>query len=183
MSLRRLETRLEGLVLLEPAVHTDERGRFLETYSRDRYRELGVDADFVQDNLSRSRRGTIRALHFQIPPGQAKLVQVVRGAVFDVAVDLRRSSPTYGEWESFDLTDENSLQLYLPIGFAHGFCAVSDVADVAYKTSTYYDPDADRGIAYDDPALAIPWPIEEPLVSDRDRANPRLEEIAGELRW
>jgi dTDP-4-dehydrorhamnose 3,5-epimerase len=180
---RRLETKLDGLALIEPTRHADDRGFFFETFRRDDYRELGVDAEFVQDNHSRSVRGTIRALHFQLSPGQAKLIRAVRGTVFDVAVDLRRESPTFGRHEAFELSDENALQIYLPVGFAHGFCVTSEVADVTYKVSSYYEPATERGIAFDDPAIGIPWPVEDPLVSDRDRRNPPLAEIAGELPW
>jgi dTDP-4-dehydrorhamnose 3,5-epimerase len=183
MPFRKLDTRIDGLVLVEPTVHRDDRGFFFETYRRDDYRELGVDADFVQDNQSRSLRGTVRALHFQLSPGQAKLVRAARGSVFDVAVDLRRDSPTYGQYEVFELSDENALQVYVPVGFAHGFCVTSEVADVVYKVSSYYDPETERGIAFDDPGIGIPWPVAEPLASDRDRQNPRLAEIAEELPW
>jgi dTDP-4-dehydrorhamnose 3,5-epimerase len=183
VTFRRIETRLEGLVLIEPAVYPDARGFFLETYRHDQYRELGVDADFVQDNHSRSQHGTLRAFHFQLHPGQAKLIRVVRGAIYDVAVDLRRDSATYGEHEAFELSDDNHRQLFVPVGFGHGFCVVSDVADVAYKVSSYYDPEQERGIAFDDPELNVTWPVDAPLVSERDRANPRLEDIASELPW
>ena len=183
MNFQKVDTRLDGLVLIEPTVHADGRGFFLETYRREDYRALGVDAEFVQDNHSRSQRGTVRAFHFQLRPGQAKLVRAARGAVYDVAIDLRRSSLTYGEHEAFELTEENQRQLFVPVGFAHGFCAVSDVADVTYKVSSYYDPQTERGIAYDDPELGVQWPVDQPIVSDRDRKNPRLGEIVGELPW
>jgi dTDP-4-dehydrorhamnose 3,5-epimerase len=181
--LRRLETRLEGPILIEPVAHADDRGFFLETYRRDAYRDAGIDAEFVQDNHSRSLYGTVRAFHFQIQPGQAKLVRAARGSVFDVVVDLRRASATYGEHEAFELSDENNLQLFVPVGFAHGFCVLSDTADVTYKVSSYYDPATERGIAFDDPQLGVEWPVDEPLVSERDRSNPRLSEIAVELPW
>jgi dTDP-4-dehydrorhamnose 3,5-epimerase len=178
-----LETRLEGLVLIEPAVHPDSRGFFLETFRVDDYRELGIDAEFVQDNHSRSQRGSIRAFHFQLEPGQAKLVRAARGTVYDVAIDLRRDSPTYGQHEAFELTDANHRQLFVPVGFAHGFCVLSDIADVTYKVSSYYDPATERGIAFDDPDLRVAWPVDDPIVSDRDRSNPRLSEMAAELPW
>lgn len=181
--MRRLETRIEGLVLVEPVVHGDERGFFLETWRRDLWREAGVDCEFVQDNHSRSARGTVRALHFQLEPGQAKLVRAARGEVYDVAVDLRRESPSFGQYEAFELSDQNQHQLFVPVGFAHGFCVTSETADVIYKVSNYFDPDTERGIAWDDPDLAIPWPAEKALVSDRDRKNPRLAEIADSLPW
>jgi dTDP-4-dehydrorhamnose 3,5-epimerase len=168
---------------VQPKVITDDRGFFFETYRRNEYADLGIDADFVQDNHSHSVRGTIRALHFQVSPGQAKLIRVARGSIYDVAVDLRRSSSTYGRFEAFELTGENAQQIFIPVGFAHGFCVTSDEADVAYKVSSYYDQQTERGIAWDDPDIGIPWPAEEALVSDRDRTNPRLAEIAGELPW
>jgi dTDP-4-dehydrorhamnose 3,5-epimerase len=170
-------------VLVEPKVIADDRGFFFETYRRAEYASLGIDTEFVQDNHSRSMQGTIRALHFQLTPGQAKLVRVARGAIYDVAVDLRRDSPTYGRYEAFELSDENARQIFIPVGFAHGFCVTSAVADVAYKVSSYYEASTERGIAWDDPDIGIPWPADRPLVSDRDRTNPRLAEIAGELPW
>jgi dTDP-4-dehydrorhamnose 3,5-epimerase len=180
---RRLETRIDGLVLVEPRVIADDRGFFFETFRASEYAELGIDVPFVQDNHSRSVRGTVRALHFQLEPGQAKLVRAARGSIWDVAVDLRRDSPTYGGYEAFELSDENARQIFVPVGFAHGFCVTSETADVAYKVSSYYDGATERGIAFDDPAIGIPWPVEEPLVSDRDRSNRTLEEIAPELPW
>ena len=168
---------------MQPKVITDDRGFFFETYRRNEYADLGIDAEFVQDNHSRSVRGTIRALHFQLTPGQAKLIRVARGSIYDVAVDLRRDSPTYGQFEAFELTDENARQIFIPVGFAHGFCVTSEQADVAYKVSSYYDQQTERGIAWDDPDIEIPWPAAEALVSDRDRTNPRLAEIASELPW
>jgi dTDP-4-dehydrorhamnose 3,5-epimerase len=183
MAFKRLETRLEGLVLVEPAVFPDERGFFLETYRRADYRELGIDVEFVQDNHSRSQRGAIRAFHFQLEPGQAKLVRAARGTVYDVAIDLRRNSPTYRQHQAFELSDANQRQLFVPVGFAHGFCVTSDVADVTYKVSNYYDAAQERGIAFDDPELGVQWPVDEPLVSERDRANPRLSEISDSLPW
>ena len=128
-------------------------------------------------------RGTVRALHFQVEPGQGKLVRAARGAVWDVAVDLRRDSPTYGEWEAFELSDENARQIFVPVGFAHGFCVTSEQADVTYKVTSYYEGSTERGIAFDDPAIGIPWPTDSPLVSDRDRSNPTLEEVSRELPW
>jgi dTDP-4-dehydrorhamnose 3,5-epimerase len=183
MSFKKLETRLEGLVLVEPTAFPDSRGFFLETFRRDDYRELGIDAEFVQDNHSRSQRGAIRAFHFQLEPGQAKLVRAARGTVYDVAIDLRRDSPTFRQHEAFELSDSNHHQLFVPVGFAHGFCVTSEVADVTYKVTSYYDAASERGIAFDDPDLGVEWPVDEPLVSERDRANPRLREIAEELPW
>ena len=177
----RLPTRLDGLVLIEPRVLADSRGFFVETYSQRSWAELGVTVRFVQDNHSRSVRGTIRALHFQTDPGQPKLIRVARGRAWDVVVDIRRSSPTFGQWESFELDDERNLQLFVPVGFAHGFCAVSEVVDVTYKIGSYYDPATERGIAWDDPDLHIPWPADRPIVSERDRHNPMLAKIVDQL--
>jgi dTDP-4-dehydrorhamnose 3,5-epimerase len=173
--------RLSGILVVEPAVHRDERGFFLERFSRIQYAAAGIEVDFVQDNQARSRRGTIRGLHFQVPPGQPKLVSVTRGAIFDVVVDIRRSSPTFGEWESFHLDDENLRQVFVPAGFAHGYCALSEEADVVYKVGTYYDASAERGITWNDPEIGIAWPADDPIVSTRDAANPRLSEIADDL--
>ena len=178
---RRLDTRIDGLVLLEPEVHGDERGFLVETFSADAWRDLGVDADFVQDNHSRSRAGILRGLHFQTTPGQAKLVRCLRGRIWDVAVDLRRGSPTYAEWEGYELNDVLHRQLYVPVGFAHGFCVLSEVADVHYKLSSLYDPATEAGIAWDDPEVAVDWPLDDPQVSQRDATAPRLAEVAGEL--
>jgi dTDP-4-dehydrorhamnose 3,5-epimerase len=180
--MRRLETRLEGLVLLEPAVHGDARGFFMETFRADVATANGIPLDFVQDNHSRSRRGTLRGIHFQTHPGQGKLVRVARGAVWDVAVDLRRDSPTFGEWEAVTLDDESGRMLYIPVGFGHGFLVLSDVADFVYKCTAYYDPATEAGIRFDDPAVGVEWPSDvELLYSERDRTAPTLAEIAGSL--
>jgi dTDP-4-dehydrorhamnose 3,5-epimerase len=180
--MRRLDTRLDGLVLLDPDVHGDARGFFLESYRANVWAEHGVYVGFVQDNHSRSGRGVLRGMHFSIGDGQAKLVRCARGRILDVAVDLRRASPTYGEWESFELDDEHAHQLYVPVGFAHGFCVLSELADVTYKCSTYYHPDVERGFRYDDPEVAIDWPQDIALlVSERDKTAPTLREIADEL--
>jgi dTDP-4-dehydrorhamnose 3,5-epimerase len=178
---RVLETKLEGVVLLEPDVHRDERGFLLETFNLSGWREAGIELEFVQDNHSRSSAGILRGLHFQTQPGQAKLVRCARGRIWDVAVDLRRDSPTYRRWEAHELDDERHLQMLVPAGFAHGFCVLSEVADVQYKLSTYYDPATESGIAWDDPELAIEWPVTDPVVSERDRNAPRLAEVASEL--
>jgi dTDP-4-dehydrorhamnose 3,5-epimerase len=180
--MRVLETGLQGLVLLEPDIHGDARGFFLESYRASVWTEHGVADEFVQDNHSRSRQGVLRGMHFSIGDGQAKLVRCARGTILDVVVDLRRESPTYGEWEGVELDDEQACQLYVPVGFAHGFCVLSDVADVAYKCSTYYDAAVERGFRYDDPDVAIAWPQDiELLVSERDTTAPLLREIAGDL--
>ncbi len=178
---RRLETKLEGTVLLEPEVHGDERGFLIETFSAAAWAQLGVDAEFIQDNHSRSRANILRGLHFQTSPGQAKLVRCMRGKVWDVAVDLRRDSPTYGQWQGHELDDQLHRQLYVPVGFAHGFCVLSEIADVHYKLSSYYDPATEAGIAWNDPDVAIEWPITEPRLSARDTGAPLLGQIAGGL--
>ncbi len=180
---RRLETGLAGLVLVEPEVHGDERGFLVETFSDSEWAELGVDTAFVQDNHSRSGAGILRGLHFQTTPGQAKLVRCCRGRIWDVAVDLRRGSPTYGQWEGHELDDVRHRQLFVPVGFGHGFCVLSEVADVHYKLSSRYDPETEAGITWDDPDVAVDWPISEPRTSERDRAAPKLAEIADELPW
>jgi dTDP-4-dehydrorhamnose 3,5-epimerase len=169
-----------GPVLLRPRVHGDARGFFVETYRRSTLMDLGIADEFVQDNHSRSRGGVVRGMHFQ--PGMAKLVRCARGSIFDVLVDLRRGSPTFGEWEGHELNDANHHQLYCPDGFAHGFCVLSDVADVAYMTSAYYDAERERGFAYNDPAVAIAWPQARAFtVSERDSRAPALAEIADSL--
>jgi dTDP-4-dehydrorhamnose 3,5-epimerase len=176
-----VRTKLEGPILVKPVVHGDERGFFHETYRRAVYVELGIPEEFVQDNHSRSSHGIVRGMHFQVGDGMAKLVRCGRGAILDVVVDLRRGSPTFGEWESFELNDENLHQLYCPIGFAHGFAVTSDLADVMYKCSGYYDESIERGIKYDDPEVGIEWPDVELIPSQRDANAPLLSEIAGEL--
>lgn len=179
--MKRIPTNLAGPIVLEPERHGDERGFFVETFNARQYVEHGIDAEFVQDNHSRSRHGTLRGLHFQIRPGQAKLVRVARGAILDVLVDIRRGSPTFGQHEAFELDDVRHRQIFVPIGFAHGFAVLSDEADVAYKVSAYYDADAERGIAWNDPALGIEWPHTDPIVSERDQRNPTLAQIADTL--
>jgi dTDP-4-dehydrorhamnose 3,5-epimerase len=180
---RRLDTELEGLVLVEPEVHGDERGFLVETYCAEPWRELGVDADFVQDNHSRSRQGILRGLHFQTDPGQAKLVRCAAGRIFDVAVDLRRDSPSFGRWEGHELDDERHHQLFVPVGFAHGFCVLSETADVSYKLSSYFNADTEGGIRWDDPEIGIEWPVAEPAVSERDGSAPTLAEVRDSLPW
>jgi dTDP-4-dehydrorhamnose 3,5-epimerase len=180
--MRQLPTRLEGPVLLQPAVHGDERGFFAETWREDAWRAAGVPSDFVQDNHSRSRRGTVRGIHFQTHPGQGKLVRCARGAVLDVVVDLRRGSPTFGEWEGAELDDVHGLQLWIPVGFGHGFCVLSETADFVYKCTNYYDAATESGIRFDDPDVGIEWPSDiELLYSQRDRDAPLLSEVADSL--
>lgn len=180
---KSLPTKLDGVVLVEPQVHGDERGFFVETYSKDAWMGLGVDVEFVQHNHSRSSHGTLRGLHFQTSPGQAKLLRCARGAILDVAVDLRKDSPTYGQWEGHVLDDEKHHQLFVAVGFAHGFVVLSDVADVAYLVSSVYDPATEAGIAWDDPEIGVDWQVAEPLLSGRDQTAPRLSEIADSLPW
>jgi dTDP-4-dehydrorhamnose 3,5-epimerase len=180
--MRLLDTRLEGPKLIEPKVFRDERGFFCETYRRSALADLGVLEEMVQDNHSRSQRGVVRGMHFTIGEGVAKLVRCGRGAILDVVVDIRRGSPTFAEWEAFELTEENMHMAYCPIGFAHGFCALSDEVDVLYKQSGYYVPDTDRGIRYDDPDIGIVWPSGLELTpSDRDARSPLLRDVADEL--
>ena len=174
--MRRLDTRLDGPVLIEPVVHGDARGFFQETYRKAVFADLGVHDEFVQDNHSRSRLGVLRGMHFQ--PGQSKLVRCARGSIVDVAVDIRPGSDSFGQWEAFPLDDEAHHQLYVPDGFAHGFCVTSELADVVHKVSTYYDADAESGFRFDDPEVGIEWPSGiELAVSDRDRGAPLLSEL------
>jgi dTDP-4-dehydrorhamnose 3,5-epimerase len=183
MSVSRVETEISELVLLEATAHGDERGFLLESFREDLWAEHGVAGPFVQENHSRSSEGTLRGLHFQTSPGQAKLVRCVRGAIWDVAVDLRRDSPTYKRWEGAELSDENHRQLFVPVGFGHGFCVLSETADVAYKLSSVYDPATEAGIRWDDPDVGVDWPIEDPQLSERDRFAPLLADVENDLRW
>jgi dTDP-4-dehydrorhamnose 3,5-epimerase len=176
-----LETKLDGVVLVEPVVHGDARGFMVESFSRDAWAELGIGVEFVQHNHSRSSKGTLRGIHFQTEPGQAKLVRCPRGAILDVAVDLRRDSATYGQWEAHVLDDEKHHQLFVPVGFGHGFAVLSDVADVTYLVSSLYDPLTEAGIAWDDPDVGVDWRVEDPLLSERDKSAPKLAEIAETL--
>jgi dTDP-4-dehydrorhamnose 3,5-epimerase len=178
-----LETRLAGPKLIAPRVFGDDRGFFLETYRRSAFAELGAAEEMVQDNHSRSGHGVVRGMHFQIGPGAAKLVRCGRGTIYDVVVDLRKGSPTYGEWEGFELSDENHRIVYCPVGFAHGFCVLSDVADVLYKQSNYYSDALERGFSFRDPDIGIEWPIaaDELIASERDLQAPTLAAIASEL--
>jgi dTDP-4-dehydrorhamnose 3,5-epimerase len=181
--MERLDTRLEGPRLLKPKVFGDERGFFAETYRRSVFADLGIPEEMKQDNHSRSAAKIVRGMHFQIGEGTAKLVRCGRGAIYDVVVDLRKGSPTFGQWEGFELTDENFHMVYCPVGFAHGFCVLSEVADVFYKQSNYYDDDLERGISYRDPDVGIEWPIpaDELVPSDRDASAPSLRDVESEL--
>ena len=181
--MERLETRLDGPALIAPRVLGDERGFFCETYRRNVLSDLGIPDEMVQDSQSRSKFGIVRGMHFQIGNGAAKLVRCGRGRIFDVVVDLRQGSPTFGQWEGFELSDENMHMAYCPIGFAHGFCVLSDVADVVYKQSNYYADETERGISYLDPDVGIDWPLpsEELIPSRRDVTAPKLRDIVDEL--
>lgn len=171
-------TTLPGIVVIEPRVFQDSRGFFLETWHQERYQECGLPANFVQDNLSLSTYGTLRGLHFQHPNDQGKLVYVLQGEIFDVAVDIRVGSQTFGRWTSVMLSEANKLQVYIPEGFAHGFCVTSKSALVGYKCTDFYNPTTEGGVLWNDPAIDIAWPVATPTLSDKDRAYPRLQEIA-----
>jgi dTDP-4-dehydrorhamnose 3,5-epimerase len=177
--------KLEGLMVIEPTVHPDERGFFLESYRHQWHQQAGIPdgLEFVQDNHSRSTRGVLRGMHFHVGEGVAKLVRCARGRILDVAVDLRRGSPTYGQWDGVELDEDSMREVYVPVGFGHGFCVLSDVADVLYKQTTYFNPELERAIAWDDPDIGIEWPLPvgELIVSDRDAEAPRLREIADGL--
>jgi dTDP-4-dehydrorhamnose 3,5-epimerase len=171
---------LQGLLIIEPDVFGDNRGYFMESWNRQRYREAGIDLDFVQDNFSLSRRATLRGLHFQNPVAQGKLVSVLQGEVFDVGVDIRRSSPTFGRWFGMTLSADNKRQFFLPPGFAHGFLVLSDMALFHYKCTDYYSPKDEQGFRWDDPEVGIKWPVENPILSKRDAAAPYLKAIPPE---
>ena len=173
-----IPTALPGVLILEPTVFSDDRGFFLESYHRQRYQEQGIATDFVQDNHARSVRGVLRGLHFQLRHPQAKLLVVAEGEIFDVAVDIRRGSATFGRWWGTHLSAENHRQVYVPEGFAHGYCVLSKSADFFYKCSAYYAPGDQHGIAWDDPELSIDWPLETPILSEKDQRYPSLKELA-----
>lgn len=183
--MRVLPTSLDGPLLLAPVIHGDDRGFFVETFRHDDVARLGLGArvEFVQDNHSRSRHGVVRGMHYQVGSGIAKLVRCARGAILDVVVDLRRGSPHFGHWESFRLDDESHAQLLVPVGFAHGFCVLSEIADVIYRQTGYYDAALEQGVAHDDPAIGIAWPVApaQRIVSDRDAHAPALSEVADTL--
>ena len=179
--MRFVETEVVGVILVEPTVHRDERGFFVETYHGTRYREAGIDAVFVQDNHSRSTRGTLRGLHGQFPRCQGKLVRVIEGEIYDVAVDARRGSPTYGKYAAATLSADNFFQLWVPPGLVHGFCVTSETAQVEYKCTDVYHPEDEFSVAWNDPDLAIPWPVPDPILSAKDRDAPRLRDVQDRL--
>jgi dTDP-4-dehydrorhamnose 3,5-epimerase len=181
MSLRSVKTRLPGVLVIEPDVFKDDRGFFLETYHHSKYTEAGIDIPFVQDNHSHSRKGTLRGLHYQLRHPQDKLVYVITGEIFDVAVDIRHGSSTFGQWAGIALSQENKRQIFLPKGFAHGFCVLSETADVMYKCSDFYTPGDDLGIYWRDPDIGIEWPVKDPVLSEKDSRNPRLKEIPEDM--
>ena len=169
--------RIPGLLIVEPTVHGDDRGFFMESYSRDRYAEAGIPGEFVQDNVSLSARGILRGLHLQHPNAQGKLCFVLEGEVFDVAVDVRVGSPTFGQWEGVTLSSQNKRQFYVPAGFAHGFCVLSERAMFSYKCTDFYAASSEIGIAWNDPDIGVEWPIQAPQLSDKDQQNRRLQDI------
>ena len=172
------QTQLPGITLIQPEIHGDARGFFTETYQSQRYREGGIDATFVQDNLSRSERGVLRGLHFQVEKPQGKLVSCPRGSVFDVAVDVDPSSSTFKQYVAVELNEENHLQMWIPPGYAHGFCVLSEVADFHYKCTEFYQPSLERGVFWNDPDIGIRWPVISPTLSAKDGALPRLAELS-----
>ena len=176
MAMKFEKTELEGVVLCAPDVFRDARGFFLESYHAQKYMEGGIRVVFVQDNRSRSAKGVLRGLHYQLHRPQAKLLSCTRGEIFDVAVDIRRGSPTFGRWTGAVLSEENCLQLYIPGGFAHGFCVVSEMAEILYKCSEFYDPRDDRGVRWNDPDLGVKWPVSDPVLSAKDAAQPFLKD-------
>jgi len=179
--MRLVPTSIAGLVIIEPDVHRDDRGFFVETYHAERYRGCGIAGPFVQDNHSRSVSGTLRGLHLQVRHAQGKLIRVIEGEIFDVAVDVRRGSPTFGRWVGVNLTADSFKQIYVPPGFAHGFCVVSGEAQLEYKCTDIYDPASEVGIAWNDPDLGISWPVSDPILSPRDRQHPRLAAVSDVL--
>ncbi len=179
--MRVVPTDIPEVLVIEPDVHVDGRGFFVETYHAERYREHGIEGPFVQDNHSRSVAGTLRGLHLQLRRPQGKLIRVIEGEIFDVAVDVRRGSPTFGRWVGVTLTAENFRQCYVPQGFAHGFCVVSAIAQVEYKCTDLYDAASEVGVAWNDPALGISWPVDKPLLSRRDSQHPTLAALTDRL--
>lgn len=172
-----ITTSIPGVLIIEPKVFRDSRGFFMETYHQKRYRESEINRDFVQDNLSFSVKGTLRGLHFQVKRPQAKLVQVIAGEIFDAAVDIRPGSRTFGKWIGVYLSDQNNRQVFIPEGFAHGFCVLSETAHFLYKCSEFYVPEDEGGILWSDPEIGIDWPVTDPIISEKDKKHPRLSEL------
>lgn len=181
MPVRFTKTSIPGVFLIEPQVFKDARGFFLETFHQEKYTQGGIDRTFVQDNHSHSQRGTLRGLHYQLGHAQGKLIYVITGEIFDVAVDIRRGSPTFGQWVGAYLSAENKHLIYVPEGFAHGFCVLSNGADVIYKCTDFYSPADECGIFWADPAIDINWPIESPSLSEKDARNPKLSDVPERL--
>jgi len=175
-----ITTSIAGILIIEPKTFQDKRGFFMETYNRNRYNASGINATFVQDNLSRSLKNTVRGLHFQINHLQAKLIQVISGEIFDVAVDLRSGSATFGKWTGIHLSDENKRQMYIPKGFAHGFCVLSEFALFHYKCSDFYVPEDEGGLIWSDPDIGIEWPVENPIISEKDNQFQKLFDLTAE---
>ncbi|PEU72422.1 dTDP-4-dehydrorhamnose 3,5-epimerase [Priestia megaterium] len=180
-----IKTKFEDAIIVAPKVFGDHRGFFTESYNRDLFHRNGIDMDFIQDNHSLSQQsGTLRGMHYQLSPkAQTKLVRVTRGAIYDVIVDIRKGSPTYGQWQGFILSADNKRQLLVPTGFAHGFCTIVENTEVQYKVDELYSPEHDRGIAWDDPALAIDWPVQHPVLSEKDTKHPILAEADNNFNW
>lgn len=172
-------TVLTDVKVIDPKVYRDDRGFFLETYNQRRFTEAGIDVSFVQDNHARSAKGTLRGLHFQRRPGQAKLVRAIAGKVWDVAVDIRPDSPTFGKWEAWELDDASMRALYIPVGFAHGYVALTE-AEVVYKVDAFYDPDEEKGFSWNDPDVGVAWPVDDPILSQRDQSAPSLRDLFPE---
>ena len=177
MSIKFTKTDLPGVLVIEPVVFEDSRGFFMETFHQKKYAEVGIDHAFIQDNYSHSTRGTLRGLHYQLKHPQAKLVYVITGEIYDVAVDIRRGSPGFGKWVGQYLSGNNKRQIFVPEGFAHGFCVISETADVLYKTTDLYNPDDEYGVLWSDSTIGIDWPVEVPIVSDKDKQFPGLKEV------
>ena len=176
MSIKYIKTDIPGVLLVEPKVFEDSRGFFMETFHQKKYAEVGIDHAFIQDNCSHSTQGTLRGLHYQLKHPQGKLIYVITGEIFDVAVDIRQWSPTFGKWVGQYLSDQNKRQIFIPEGFAHGFCVISETADVLYKATDLYNPDDEYGVLWSDPDIGIDWPVKVPIVSDKDKQYRRLRD-------
>ena len=176
MSMKYIKTDIPGVLLVEPKVFKDSRGFFMETFHQKKYAEVGIDHAFIQDNYSHSTQGTLRGLHYQLKHPQGKLIYVITGEIFDVAVDIRQGSPTFGQWVGQYISDQNKRQIFIPEGFAHGFCVISETADVLYKTTDLYNTDDEYGVLWSDPDIGIDWPVEVPIVSDKDKQYSRLKD-------